>query len=198
MEIDREVAISYTISEDVAHIPGSASPSSHHDQPRRGPELTVGGPRQAQPTGQSSTQGAVSPALANRCFCAGSYGRLARDCPPHQPRSWSGPGTPGRPNGTGAARPASGRATPTTRSGHADYPPAVPAFRKLDTIAMLTARPVPAPLRPLPRALRPSQPRGRRPPRRPQRPSRQASPAAILIVFSLDDTGGYLGPLPSR
>jgi serine/threonine protein kinase len=35
----------------------------------------------------------------------------ARDCPPYQPCNWSVPGTPGRPSGTGAARPASGRAT---------------------------------------------------------------------------------------
>ena len=70
----------------------------------------------------------------------------ARDCPPHQPCNWSGPGMPGRPSGTSAARSASGRATPTTRSGHADHPPPVPAFRKLDTVAVLTARLLPAPL----------------------------------------------------
>jgi len=50
----------------------------------------------------------------------------ARDCPPHQPCNWSGPGTPGKPSDTSAARPASGRATPITRSGHADHSPACP------------------------------------------------------------------------
>ena len=30
--------------------------------------------------------------------------------------------------------------SPATRSGHADHPPAVPAFRKLDAVAVLTAR----------------------------------------------------------
>ena len=70
----------------------------------------------------------------------------AGDCPPHQPRNWSGPGTRGRPSDTSAARPASGRATPTTRSGHADHPPSLPAaFRKLDAITVLTARLLPAP-----------------------------------------------------
>jgi hypothetical protein len=70
----------------------------------------------------------------------------ATDCPPHRPRSWSAPGTHGRPNGTGAARSASDPPTPATRSGHADHPPAVPAFRKLDAVAVLTARLLPAPL----------------------------------------------------
>ena len=55
------------------------------------------------------------------------------------------PETPGRPSDTSAARSASGRATPTTRSGHADHPPPVPAFRKLDTVAVRTARLLPAP-----------------------------------------------------
>src|SRR5271157_4450904 len=40
----------------------------------------------------------------------------AGDCPPHLLCNWSGPGTPGRPSGTSAARSASGRATRTTRS----------------------------------------------------------------------------------
>src|SRR5207245_4174957 len=31
-------------------------------------------------------------------------------------------------------------------SGHADHPPTVPAFRKLDAVAVLTARLLPAPL----------------------------------------------------
>ncbi len=73
----------------------------------------------------------AEPDLEFRAFCA------RRGLPPSQPCNWSGPGTHGRPSGTGAARSASGRATPTPRSGHADHPP---ASRKLDTIAVLTAR----------------------------------------------------------
>jgi hypothetical protein len=57
------------------------------------------------------------------------------------------PGTRGRPSDTSAARPASGRATPTIRAGHADHPPSLPAaFRKLDAVTVLTARLLPAPL----------------------------------------------------
>ena len=40
-----------------------------------------------------------------------------------RPRNWSGPGMPGRPGGTSAARSASGPAPPITRSGHADDHP---------------------------------------------------------------------------
>ena len=73
----------------------------------------------------------------------------ARDCPPHRPRSWSGPGTPAEPNGTGAVRAASGLHTPITRSGHADDQPRATAHtgavRKLDAVAVLTARLLPAP-----------------------------------------------------
>ena len=66
-------------------------------------------------------------------------------CPLPQPRSWSGPGTRGKPSDTSAARSASGPATPTTRSGHADHWLAcLPAFRKLDALAVLTARLLPA------------------------------------------------------
>jgi len=36
-------------------------------------------------------------------------------------------------------------------AGHADHPPAVPAFRKLDAVAVLTARLLPAPRFPGPR-----------------------------------------------
>jgi hypothetical protein len=43
----------------------------------------------------------------------------AKDCPPHPRRSWSGPGTPTKPNGTGAVKPASELRTPATRSGPA-------------------------------------------------------------------------------
>jgi hypothetical protein len=39
-----------------------------------------------------------------------------------------------------------GRATPATRSGHADHPPGPPAaFRKLDAVAVLTGPLLPAP-----------------------------------------------------
>ena len=44
-------------------------------------------------------------------------------CPLPRPRNWSGPGMPGRPGGTSAARSASGPAPPITRSGHADDHP---------------------------------------------------------------------------
>ena len=58
-------------------------------------------------------------------------------------------GTPANPNGTGAVRPASGPATPITRSGHADdhpVPPRTPGqFTKLDAVAVLMARLLPAP-----------------------------------------------------
>ena len=46
----------------------------------------------------------------------------AKDCPPHPRRSWSGPGTPTKPNGTGAVKPASELRTPATRSGPASPP----------------------------------------------------------------------------
>ena len=63
-------------------------------------------------------------------------------CPLPRPRNWSGPGTPGRPSDTSAARSANGPATPTTRSGHANDHPRATApleqFRKLDAIAVLT------------------------------------------------------------
>jgi hypothetical protein len=62
----------------------------------------------------------AEPDLEFPAFCT------RRDCPLPQPRNWSGPGTPGRPSDTSAARPASGRATPTTRSGHADHTPGCP------------------------------------------------------------------------
>src|SRR5207247_9167768 len=68
----------------------------------------------------------------------------ARKCPPPQPCNWSGPGTHGRPSDISAAKPARGRARPANPSGPADHPPAVPAFRKLDAVAVLTARLLPA------------------------------------------------------
>jgi len=52
------------------------------------------------------------------------------DCPLPRPRSWSGPGTHGRPTDTSAARPASGRAAPTTRSGDADDHPRATAHTR--------------------------------------------------------------------
>ena len=52
---------------------------------------------------------------------------------------------PGKPSDTSAVRSASGPATPTIRSGPADHPPAVPAFRKLDAVAVLTGPLLPAP-----------------------------------------------------
>jgi hypothetical protein len=74
----------------------------------------------------------------------------ARDCPPPHPRSWSEPGMPGRPSDTSAARLINDPATPTIRSGHADDHPRATAHtswlsRKLDTVAVLVARLLPAP-----------------------------------------------------
>jgi hypothetical protein len=57
----------------------------------------------------------------------------------------SGPGTPGRPSDTSAARSASGPATPATRSGHANAPAPPGQFRKLDAVAVLTGPLLPAP-----------------------------------------------------
>ena len=54
---------------------------------------------------------------------------LARGCPPPPPRNRSGPGTPGRPGDTGAARWTSGPATPATRSGHANDHPVPPCHQ---------------------------------------------------------------------
>ena len=67
----------------------------------------------------------AEPDLEFRAFCPAGIARLINPA--------TGPGTPGRPNGTGAARPASGRATPATRSGHADHPPACPRARVQET-----------------------------------------------------------------
>ena len=78
--------------------------------------------------------------LQFRALCART------DWPPHHPRNRSGPETRGRPGDTSTARPASGRATPATRSGHANHPPAVPVFRKLDALAVLTGPLLLAPL----------------------------------------------------
>ena len=58
----------------------------------------------------------AEPDLEFRAFCT------AGGCPLPRPRNWSGPGMPGRSSDTSAVRPASGRATPTTRSGHARPP----------------------------------------------------------------------------
>ena len=88
----------------------------------------------------------AEPDLEFRAFCT----RLR--LPLLQPRSWSGPGTPGRPSDTSAAKLTNDPATPTTRSGHADDHPTTRAtappgpFSKLDTVAVLTGRLLPAPL----------------------------------------------------
>ncbi len=86
----------------------------------------------------------AEPDLEFRAFCARG------DCPLYRPRSWSERGTRGRPSDTSAARLTSGPATPATRSGHADdrpVPQRTPGqFRKLDAVAVLTARLLPAPL----------------------------------------------------
>ena len=62
----------------------------------------------------------AEPDLEFRAFCT------RRRLPASSGRSWSGPGTPTKPNGTGAVRAASGLHTPITRSGHADGHPAWP------------------------------------------------------------------------
>lgn len=60
-------------------------------------------------------------------------------CPLPRPRNRNGPGTPGRPSDTNAARSASGPSTPITRSGHANdhpVPQRTPGpFRTPDAIA---------------------------------------------------------------
>jgi hypothetical protein len=75
-------------------------------------------PPRCSPTGARSAAGGWQ----SRTWSSGPSAP-AGDCPPPQPRNWSGPGAHGRPSDTSAARPASGRATPATRSGHADHPP---------------------------------------------------------------------------
>ena len=86
----------------------------------------------------------ADPDLEFRAFCA------RRRLPLPQPCSWSGPGTPGRPNDTSAARSANGPAILTTRSGHANdhiVPQRTPGqFRKLDALAVRTGPLLPAPL----------------------------------------------------
>src|SRR5262249_13942824 len=73
----------------------------------------------------------------------------ASGCLLRQRRNWSGPGMPGRPSDASAARAPSGRVTPANRSGHADHLSSLPAaFRKLDTVAVLMARLLPAPRHP--------------------------------------------------
>ncbi len=57
----------------------------------------------------------AEPDLEFRAFC--TRRRLPASS---TPRSWSGPGTPGRPSDTSAAKLTSDPATPTTRSGHAN------------------------------------------------------------------------------
>ena len=85
----------------------------------------------------------AEPDLEFRAFC--TRRRLPASSTPH----WSGPGTPGRPSDTSAARSASGPATPTTRSGHANDHPGpqrTPGqVRKLDAVPVLTGPLLPAP-----------------------------------------------------
>ena len=70
-------------------------------------------------------------------------------CPLPRPRNWSGPGMPGRPSATSAAKSANGPATLITRSGRANGPPvrqrAPGPFRELDAIAVLTGPLLPPP-----------------------------------------------------
>ena len=70
----------------------------------------------------------AEPDLEFRAFCARR--RLRASSTPQLARAWDA----WQAERYGAARSASGPATPTTRSGHADHPPAVPAFRKLDAM----------------------------------------------------------------
>jgi hypothetical protein len=85
----------------------------------------------------------AEPDLEFRASC--TRRRLPASSTPQLERAWA----PGRPNGTGAARSASAPATPATRSGYADdhpLPQRIPGpFRKLDAVAALTARLLPAP-----------------------------------------------------
>ena len=60
-------------------------------------------------------------------------------------RNWSGPGMPGRPSDTSAARSANGPAAPATRSGRPRHSAAPGQFGKLDAIAVLTGPLIPAP-----------------------------------------------------
>src|ERR1035438_6355441 len=60
-------------------------------------------------------------------------------------RRWRRGGPGPLPVLTSAASPASGRATPTTRSGHADRPSACPRSGNWTPVAVLTVRSLPAP-----------------------------------------------------
>ena len=96
------------------------------------------------PDRRSERRGRLAePDLEFRAFCARG------GCPLPQPRSWSGPGMHGRPSDTSAARSANGPATSTTRSGPANDHPVLQRtpglFRKLDAVAVLTARLLPVP-----------------------------------------------------
>ena len=102
----------------------TASPSAWTNSPGPGGPVT-GTLRRCSPVGEPGAAGG----WPSRTWSSGPSAP-ARDCPPPQPCSWSGPGTHGRPGDTSAARPPS--------------PPA--AFRKPDTVAVLTARLLPAPL----------------------------------------------------
>ncbi len=100
------------------------------------PSADAGGP--ARDAGAARPAGAVRVAEVD-----------LRRLPASPARNWSGPGTPGRPSGTSAARSANGPATPATHSAGADLPePSSGAslFRKLDAVPVLTVRLLPAPL----------------------------------------------------
>jgi hypothetical protein len=71
-------------------------------------------------------QSSDSPRLSGAERLAAGPSALARGCPPPPPCNRSGPGTPGRPGDTGAARLTSGPATPAPRSSHANDHPVPP------------------------------------------------------------------------
>ena len=74
----------------------------------------------------------------------------AASCPLPRSRNWSGPGMPGGPSDTSAARSANDPATPPARSGHAGdhpLPQRTPGpFRKLDGLTRFMTSLLPAPI----------------------------------------------------
>ena len=107
---------------------------------RRAQDLTTAAVLPGPRAERRRRAGQAEPDLEFRASCP------AGGCPLPQPRNWSGPGTPGRPSDTSAARLTSDPATPTTRSGHANDHPMPPGqFRKLDAVAVLTGPSLPAP-----------------------------------------------------
>src|ERR1700736_4303764 len=112
----------------------------------------------------------------------------ASDYLPRPRSSWSVPGTPGKPNGTGAVRSTTGLATPITRSGHADQPPWAVLHRLCgngaagvhETGRRSRCSRVGSYRQPDPGSLQPS----RRGP-----PTRQSPPATTLPVHLVEDPG---------